>query len=176
MELLEGLRLRPEYLKLFRAIVVSAWERRHADIVEARKAKKELLAAIEERKARLVDAFVYQQAIDAAAYSKALAKLDDEMAFVSADSIDNELELAEVKGILDFAEHVVSRPARASEEFGFDSRLRFQKIVFPEGTAWEPRGGFIEPVISPIFSFLREIQAQEPRMVAPTGIEPVFRP
>jgi site-specific DNA recombinase len=111
--------------------------------------------------------------IDHAAYRKQLAKIEDEVAFVMSDLHVEVMEERELKGVLDFAEHVIKNPARAWAEFNLDQKQRFQKIVFPEAVEFDREQGFGTPSTSLIFRYLRQIQAGESNMAPQRGFEPL---
>jgi hypothetical protein len=169
-------RVSPQYLRVFRAVVTDALEKRGAEAAKAQKVRAARVEKIRRRKAQLVEAFVYQQTIDAETYKEQLDRIEDELAFASADAIDGDLEVADLEGTLAFAEHVITDPARAWAEFNAEQRRRFQKLVFPEGIAWGPGDGIGTAVTSRVFSYFREIRAAKSHLVAPTGLEPVPRP
>ncbi len=175
-DLLATLKLAPKYHALFRAIVLDVWEKRHEEAAEARRAREKCLAAVEEKRKRLVDAFVYRQAIDKTTYQAELLRLEDEISFAFIDSVDSTLEEREVKGLLDFALHILENPGRAWWEFTLDQRQRFQRIAFPEGLTIERTGGVGTAVTSPVFKYLAAIRGEKNRLVAPAGIEPALRP
>jgi hypothetical protein len=62
--LLEQLRPRPELLALFRRIVLDVWNTRRQDIAAQRAAAERKVAELKRRKDQLLEAFIYQKAID----------------------------------------------------------------------------------------------------------------
>lgn len=130
-DLLSTLKLARRYHALFRAIVLDVWEKHHEEAAEARRAREKRVKVVEEKRERLVAAFVYQQAIDEQTYRDQLRRLDEEMAFASADWVDSTMEEQELKGLLDFAGYVLENPGRAWSEFRLDQQQRFQRIAFP---------------------------------------------
>jgi hypothetical protein len=55
---------RPEYLRLFNAIVLAVRKETHADVVLQRAALEKQLEDVNERKQKLIVAFAYRKAID----------------------------------------------------------------------------------------------------------------
>ncbi len=172
-DLLATLKLAPKYHALFRAIVLDVWEKRHEEAAEARRAREKRVKVVEEKRERLVAAFVYQQAIDEQTYRDQLRRLDEETAFASADWVDSTMEEQELKGLLDFAGHLLENPGRAWSEFTLDQQQRFQRMVFPEGLTCERSGRIGTAATSPVFRYLSGIRGEKKAVVAHTGIEPV---
>jgi hypothetical protein len=54
-----------------------------------------------------------------------------------------------------------------------EQRQRFQQPFFPEGIAFDGKGFIGTRVTAPAFSYLREIETGNERLVELTGIEPV---
>ena len=54
-----------------------------------------------------------------------------------------------------------------------EQRQRFQQLFFPDGIAFDGKGFVGTRVTAPAFSYLREIETENERMVDLTGIEPV---
>jgi hypothetical protein len=151
-------RVEPEYLRLFRAVVIDAWKKRGAEAANAQKVRAVRVEKIKRRKAQLVEAFLYQQAISAETYREQLDRIEDELAFAAADAIDGDLEIADLEGTLAFAEYVIGDPGRAWAEFNVDERQQFQRLVFPEGIAWGPGEGIGTAATSPVFNYLRRFE------------------
>jgi integrase len=137
--LIESVRVSPQYLRVFRAVVTDALEKRGAEAAKAQKVRAARVEKIRRRKAQLVEAFVYQQTIDAETYKEQLDRIEDELAFASADAIDGDLEVADLEGTLAFAEHVITDPARAWAEFDVAPDGVYVIRYYAHGTERAPR-------------------------------------
>jgi hypothetical protein len=74
-----------------------------------------------------------------------------------------------VEGILAFAERVLPRAADLSVQASLEQRQRFQQLVFPEGISFDGNRFVGTGATAPAFSYLREIQTGDERMVDQTG-------
>jgi len=70
---------KPEYLRLFREIVLDMWHRKQADTIESARRLQRKLDDLRIRKDRLVEAFVHERAIDRAIYQEQLDKVAEEV-------------------------------------------------------------------------------------------------
>ena len=61
LELLDKLQPKPEYLQALKESVLEIWQQRQSEVAEFKKVRQKRKVCIEERKHRLVEAFVYQQ-------------------------------------------------------------------------------------------------------------------
>jgi hypothetical protein len=71
-----------------------------------------------------------------------------------------------VEGILAFAERVLPRAADLWVQASLEQRQRFQQLFFPDGIAFDGKGFVGTCVTAPAFSYLREIETENERMVA----------
>jgi site-specific DNA recombinase len=175
LSLLEHLRPRPEFLSLFRAIVLDVWNSRREDVTAQRSAAERKLLDLRHRKEQLVEAFVYQRAIDQATYQQQLDKLSEGMALAEMDRNALRTEELDVEAVLDFAERVALNASRLWLEADLNQRQRLQSLLFPEGlqvTETEVR----TPVTTSFFNELQALTTPAERMVSPAGFEPALPP
>ncbi|HVG08202.1 MAG TPA: recombinase family protein [Thermoanaerobaculia bacterium] len=130
--LLENLRPRPELLALFRRIVLDVWETRRQDIAAQRAAAERNLAELKRRKDQLLEAFVYEKAIDQQTYKDQLDKLNEGLALAELEQHGQRFEELDVEAVLAFAERVSLNASRMWLEANLDQRQRFQSLLFPE--------------------------------------------
>jgi len=171
LDLLDSLRPKPEYLEALRESVLEVWRERQEHLDEIKPILQEKLTSLEEQKKRLVDAFVYKQAIDEETYKSELDRLRAEITVTRIERNDRELDALDVETVLEFAEHVVLNARRLWSEFQLKHRRRLQKVLFPEGLAYDGEA-FRTPVTCLFFRDLERSEREEYQVVARTGIEP----
>jgi hypothetical protein len=76
LSLLDLLRPHPEFVALFRTIVLDVWKARKEDVTAQRTAAERKIADLKRRKDQLVEAFIYQRVIDEATYKDQLDKAE----------------------------------------------------------------------------------------------------
>ena len=89
------------------------------------------------------------------------------------DRHSGQVEELDVEGILAFAETRSTARRRSLVQASLDQRQRFQQLFFPDGISFDGKGFVGTRVTAPAFSYLREIETGNERMVDLTGIEPV---
>ena len=171
LELLDLLRPKTEYLEALRESVLAVWKQRKQDLEEMRPILETRIAKLEERKRRLVDAYVYEQAIDKQTYSQELARVSQDLTLVKVEHHGNEVDGLDVEAVLEFAEYVVLNSRRLWEEFPLDLRRRMQKVLFPEGLVYDGEA-FRTPVTCLFFRDLERPVIELEKVVARTGFEP----
>ena len=171
LTLLERLRPRPEFLTLFKAIVLDVWKARHEDIAAQKAAAERKIAELKRRKEQLVEAFIYQRVIDEGTYKDQLDKLNESMAMAEINQHDQRTEELDIEAVLGFAERVSLNAPRLWLKASLDQRQRFQAFLFPEGIQVADRE-LRTPVTASFYEELHSFTTQEKRLVEQKGFEP----
>ncbi len=133
LALLDRLRPRPEYLRLFKAVVLDTWKAKRQESAGLEADPRRRAEAIRHRKERLLEAFVYRGAINQATYQAQLDKLDADLTPVEMERHDAELEGLDVEGLLSYAEHVMLNAGALWRDAEHEHRIRLQAFFFPAG-------------------------------------------
>jgi len=169
--LLERLRPRPEFLALFKTIVLDHWKARHADLAAQKAAAERKIADVKRRKEQLLEAFIYQRVIDEGTYKDQMDKLNESLALAEIDQHDQRSEELDIEAVLAFAERVSLNAPRLWLEATLDQRQRFQSFLFPEGIQVAD-GVLRTPVTASFYEELHSFTGPEERMVEVVGVEP----
>lgn len=172
LRLLDRLRPKPEYLRALRESVLEIWHKQQADIEDFKKILERRLANLEERKERLVEAFVYQQAIDSDTYRKEMDRIREEAIVTELELHENRMDELNVEAVLSFAEHVVLNAGRLWSEYDPRRRRDLQKALFPEGLEFDGEG-FGTPITCLFFRDLDASDGEGEDLVRPRGFEPL---
>jgi len=175
MEYLEAMKPKLEYARLFREIVLDVWHDSQREIVNTRRRLQDHLDTLHGKKDRVVEAFLHQRLIDQATYQRQVVKLDEEIASAEVAVHEAHVDELDVEGVLGFAEHLLSDPARMWCEASLDQKQRLQKVLFPQGVTYSPDGVFGTAETSVIFRLLQVLPTEKAREASPTGFEPVSR-
>ncbi len=175
VDLLESLRPKPEFVRLFRAIVLDVWKRRHASAATRHAELERRIFALKNRESLLEEAFVFERRIDAATYDRQRDKLRQDVAVARIDLEGAKLEEIDVEGLLGFAEHVLANAASLWTEAPNDQKQRLQRVLFPEGVRL--KDGRIGTALTCLaFTQLQEVPNRESALASPPGFEPGFWP
>ena len=128
---------------------------------------------IQEKLDRLYEAFLFERSIDIETYDRHAEKLREEPTLARIDRHSGQLDELDVEGILAFAERILPRAADLWVHASLEQRHRFQQLFFPDAISFDGKGFVGTRVTAPAFSYLREIETVNERMVDLTGIEPV---
>lgn len=173
--LLDQLRPRPEFLALFRRIVLDVWDSRRQDIAAQRAAAERKIQELKRRKDQLLEAFIYQKAIDQETYKDQLDKLNEGLTLAEVDQHGQRSEELDVEAVLAFAERVSLNASRMWLEANLEQRQRFQALLFPEGLQVE-NGEVRTPVSPSFYEDLGRFTPSDERLVSPAGFEPALPP
>ncbi len=138
---LTELRPKPEFLHLFKADVLDVWNARQAEAVKAAEELRLRAADIRTGREKLVEAFVYQRALDRPTFDAMVAKLE---AVGAVDNARSEAHLADLDAgaLVDYAIHVVTNAGTLWRDVEPAQRAQLQAFLFPEGLRWK-RDGFV---------------------------------
>ena len=173
VDFLAHIQPRPEYLRLFRELVLKSWQDRQADAAATVQELRRRVSDLTERRSRLEEAYVFERRISDETYRRQMAKLDEDIALAEMTAHDARLDELDIDGLLGIAEHLLGNAGRLWLELPLDHRQRLQTIFFPKGVTYGSDG--FEPVeTSVIFDALRMLDVPKSRKASPTGFEPVL--
>ena len=98
-ELLNRLQPRPEYLRLFKAVVLDSWQERRKEAAGLEADLRRRAEALRQRKERLLEAFLYRGAIDQGTYQEQLDKIEADLAVVELERNGADVESLDVGAI-----------------------------------------------------------------------------
>jgi site-specific DNA recombinase len=173
LALLDRLRPQPGYWAVLQAAVLDTWREAQRHAGQAAAAARRRVATIEAKLTRLEDAFIYQRALEEAAYHARRAELREQIAVARLEAAEADVDELDVEGLLAFAEHTLTHASALWTAAGsIDEKVRLQTALFPRGLVWQFEH-FEEPVNCLEFFGLAEREGSEKGLVDLTGIEPV---
>jgi site-specific DNA recombinase len=172
--ILEQLRPKPEYLKLFHATIIEVWNEENAQAVQLAAARERRVRELKEKRSRLVDLFL-ERKIKEATFEVEQERIDQDIVVAEIEANESRLDQLDVETALAFAEYVLTNAARLWREADLDQRQRLQRVLFPSGAVLKD-GKVSTPVICSIYSWLGANEGQNANLASPTGFEPVLAP
>jgi len=136
VQYLERMKLRQEYVDLFRAVVLDVWEEKKASAKDQVKGLGRRIEELETKRNRLEDAFLFKRAIDEETYRRQYDRIKQDIVLAEMERHDTKLDVLDVQGLLDYAEHILLAPGRQWLNCSLDQRQRLQKVLFPDGIAF----------------------------------------
>jgi hypothetical protein len=167
--LLDRLLPKDEYLAFYSRIVLDTVKQQRAHVATERALLENRIAGLKERKNRLVDAFVYKQAISEDIYHEQLQTVEQGLALAESQKDELLSDELDVEGILNFADILIREALRLWMEAPLEQKQRMQEVLFPEGLAYSELGGFGTPVTCFAFKVLPEDWQEIEVMASPTG-------
>ncbi len=168
---LAGVQLSAGMLRLVEASLLDLWRGLQADGDRTATAARRRLTELKNRKQRLMEAYVYDRAIDRELYDRELATLDEAETMAQLELHDAALEELDLEGTLGFARHVLTDTSRLWKIANTEQRRRLQVLVCPSGITYGPEGlGTLETAL--IFRLLQPTAARDEELVEQKGFEP----
>jgi site-specific DNA recombinase len=164
----------PRYLAALRLVVLDALNQQQGEAKAQLQAARREVDGLEKRRERLVEAYIFDQAVSREVYEGQLDKLNLELSLARCRLGEAQIEDVDAEGILGFAEHVAVNAERLWVEFDAEQKRRFQRFAFPGGVRFAA-GAFLNPQPSPLFGGLRAVEVAEAGNGRPewTGFEPL---
>ena len=170
-DLLVRLQPRPEYLRLFEAIVLDVWKDRQRSGRQDGLRLEQRAAAFRQRLDTLEESFIYRREVDRQTYERQRDRLREQLAITEAEAEEVKVEELDVEGLLAFAQHVLMDAARLWEQAPPDQRQRLQRVLFPQGLMFDG-SGFGTPVTCLAFMESAASAGVGDALASLTGFEP----
>ena len=172
VEYLNHLKPKPEYVKLFEAIVLDRWRDMETEATAQSRSLQKHVDELRTKKERLEEAFIYEKSISKATYDDQLDKLNEKIALAEIEAHSAKLEAFDIEAALSFAKYLILNAERMWMESDLDQRQRLQKVLFPEGVYFGD-GEFGTPRTCIFFNMLQELVAPKSKVASPRGFEPL---
>src|ERR1700674_2604050 len=173
IDFLGQLQPKSEYLRLFGEIIFDVWKQKQEQATVLHEAALRNVRELQERKQRLVEAFVYKREIDRVTYQEQLDTLHEEIALSEIEERDTRIDELDVQAAISHGEFLLLNAPRLWMESSLEQKQRLQEVFFPRGVQFED-GAYRTAETSMIFFELEEISTPKEGLVALPGIEPGF--
>jgi len=124
------------YLRLFHKVVLDVWNAKQADAVALVRKFERQVDELKERKRKLNEAFIFQQAIGREDYEQMRAGLNDELAVGERNLSQARMDEVDVEKVLDFAENLLLNTAGIWQQCSLEQKQRLQQVLFPQGVEY----------------------------------------
>jgi site-specific DNA recombinase len=161
--------------RLFREIVLRAWNNEFKEALVVSSKVDSELASLRDKKSRIVDLYIDGKLSDDEKQEK-LRQLDVEAGKLELQRIDADNYVSEKEHIIDAALLFMSDPAMFWNLANLPIKKRIQDLIFPEGLVYDCMDGFRTPTLSNSYLLIKKIaseDAKNPTLVAASGFEPL---
>ncbi len=170
--LLSHLQPKPEYIALFKEVVLNVWNRRSQEQHQRAARLNDALVANSEKRNLLVEAFIYEHRIDQSTYEAQIERLDQSREKIELELGNLATDDLDVESIFSFTEQALSNASPMWVDLSSDRKRCFQRVLFPDGVHFDGYSIRTDSTSS-IFSYLGAVSNGEEKVVTPTGFEPV---
>lgn len=171
IEFLRGVEISPGMVRLIEESLLEIWHELRAESTQQAATAKKRIAELERRKQRLVQAYVYDQAIDRPTYDRELTTLDEALTFANLELRDAELEDLDLEASLGYARCLLTSTSKVWGVASAPRKRLLQTLVFPEGVTFDGKG-LGTPATSIVFSLLGAETCNLEDLVEQKGFEP----
>ena len=155
-------------LSEFRKRLLTHWQQLQASAIVDQQRCRDLLESKEKEQLRLVDKLV-SGVVGDEVYQVKNAELDAEIATLRSQVHDAELADVDLQGLMDAADYALQNAERIWLGLSGENRVRFQRVIFPDGLTYGMNEGFGTAVTCPVFNVLEQIDVEKTKVVPLTG-------
>lgn len=164
-ELLAGLRLAAGYLELMREELLDYNAGALQQAAQELRSREQRIAQLAKRKERLVEAYVYERAVDQETYRRHLDQLEQQLLEARMDSESARADQLDAEATIRFVEALLTSAAALWQHSGLDQRQQLQRLLFPDGARSDGRSLIATPAAAWNFSALRSDREEGSGMV-----------
>ena len=175
LKLIEQLQPKPEYLALFREIVLDVWKQRQAEATKIAATLQSRLDTLKARRQRVIDAFLHERSIDKSTYQEQVNLVDEEITLAELEIYDTKIEELDLEAALNFAVRALGNAAAFWNQCSPEQKPRFQRVLFPQGLVFDGES-YRTATTCLAFSYLQGFSEGNSSLASRTGIEPVSPP
>ncbi|MFN2500289.1 MAG: hypothetical protein ABR557_14510, partial [Pyrinomonadaceae bacterium] len=106
--MIEQLQPKPEYLNLFKEIVLDVWKQRQSEDIKLVAKLESRVSALKAKRQRVIDAFLHERLIDKSTYQEQLDLVNEDIALVEIEIYETKLEELDIEAALNFASSALS--------------------------------------------------------------------
>lgn len=163
----------PKAFRLLRKALTHLWQQVEAERGSHSATARQAIDTARERRAQLIDAYIYEKALPETDYRERLAVLDREILEAEERLSGAEAPaLGDLGGLLDYAERLVTGAAESWCRFEPDLRRRFQPLLYPAGVTFNSESGFGTPETCLLFRGFGDGNGAGGTLVEQKGFEP----
>jgi len=175
LRLIERLQPKPEYMNLFKEIVLDVWKQRQGEAIKLVTKLQSRVAEFQAKRQRVIDAFLHERVIDKSTYQEQLDLLNEEVALTELEIYETKLEELDLEAALNFATSALANAGAFWNQCSSDQKQRFQRVLFPNGLIFDGESYRTAPTCM-VFSYLQGISEGKSSLASRTGVEPVSPP
>ena len=171
IERLRDFSVNPRYWNFIEAVFKDVWKERTKALIAKEKHRRNELDRITSKRDKLVNKYVFEEALDQETYLTLKDKLDIEINRLNKVEPDHKLSETYLKKVVSFGKEVLSDIPTYWNNLEIDMKISFQKLIFPEGLKTSKQELGIANNSWLFIDFATQ-NAEESKMVRPPGLEP----
>lgn len=169
---LDGVTPIADYLELFNALVIRAWEARRREVTTERDNYSGRITVLKTRLAR-INEMRAEGDIDKATYKEMRSAVEGQLATLEISENESEIERLDLEARLEYAKHNIGNLSRVWQDINITQQIKLQRAVLPDGITYDKTNGrFGTAHLSYLFTLFSTFPMEESCLVAGPGIEP----
>jgi site-specific DNA recombinase len=170
-ELLHRVQLEEPMVRFLEATLRDMWQELGRDAVAEATAVRRRITELETRKKRLLDAYIYRQAIDRDTFEEEKKEIETAQGLAHFELHELEVDNLDLETSLEYASALLTRTSRIWSDASPEQKIKLQPLIFPEGATFDGKE-LRTPEISLPFRYLEPLNEEGWVKVEQKGFEP----
>ena len=173
--LLERVTPTEKFLRYFEHVVLTRWTSQIDTLKADARMREKTMKGLEDRRRNIFD-MRERREYTPEQFSERMGEIENLIAVEKIAISETKIDQYDMETILSYAKQAITDIAKQWLNLVPTLRARFQKLIFPEGIAYDRDTGFGTVKLGCIFSLNREFELQKSPLVDLRGVEPRPRP
>ena len=171
-ELLQRVIPTDEFLTFFSEVVVTHWNSQREVLVAGAKEHEQVLGELEAQRKNIFK-FKEDGTYTQEQFKERMAEIDNQVAVAKISLSETRIDQYDIETGIEYAKQAIRDLAKQWLNLAPALRARFQKVVFPQGIAYDRETGFGTVTLGRIFTLNQTYTLTKSPLVDHTGFEPV---
>ncbi len=170
--LLDRVKPKPEFLRLFEAITIKTWKEQQLTAKNEKENYDAKIRALETKREKLIQMRMNNE-ISKEEFMRMKEGMDNQITGFQISKNEAYTNEMEMETIISSAMDFLADPAQNWKDAGPENKDKIQKLVLPQGITYDKSTGkFGTPILSPIFKLSEDFDPQKSNLVAGPGLAP----
>ena len=170
-ELLQNVIPTDEFLNFFSEVVVEHWNSQRGVLVASAKEHEKVVQELEAQRKNIYK-FKEDGTYTQEQFKERMAEVDNQVAVAKISLSETRIDQYDIETGIEYAKQAIRDLAKQWLNLAPTLRARFQKLVFPQGIAYDRETGFGTVTLGRIFALNQTYTLTKSPLVDPRGVEP----
>lgn len=158
----------------FEKAVMKVWKRKFEEVNADYLRYEKQLEKLKQHRSGLID-MKAKNLLSDEEFKEEKERITKEIDLNELAMIGSKIEMFDLEATIEYAKQFISDLPRQWFDLGIENKIRFQKLIFPEGLPYLGNNKFGTAKLSVFFEINQQLQNQKTSLVGPIGFEPMTK-